>query len=229
MILRKWEDLPDFMRTEEVRPYYEVLKKKRVSLVLKRLIDLVGGVVLLVLLAIPMAIIAVMIKLDSEGPVFYRQERITTYGKHFRIHKFRTMVSNADKIGTAVTVGNDSRITKIGAKLRGCRLDELPQVLDLITGNMSFVGTRPEVVKYVEQYKPVYYATLLLPAGITSFASIKYKDENKLLKEGDDVDATYINKILPDKMRYNLKYLQRFRLRRDFSLMLKTVKEVFKR
>ena len=140
MVLRKWDDLPEFMKTEEVKPYYEALKKKRFSLVLKRAMDLVGGVVLLVLLAIPIAIIAVMIKLDSEGPVFYRQERITTYGKHFRIHKFRTMVSNADKIGTAVTVGNDSRITRIGAKLRGCRLDELPQVLDLITGDMSFVG-----------------------------------------------------------------------------------------
>ena len=154
MVLRKWEDLPEFMRTDEVRPCYEVLRKKRVSLFFKRTVDLVGGVVLLVLLAIPMAIIAVMIKLDSEGPVFYRQERITTYGKHFKIHKFRTMVSNADKIGTAVTVGNDSRITKIGAKLRGCRLDELPQVLDLISGDMSFVGTRPEAVKYVEKYKP---------------------------------------------------------------------------
>ena len=159
MILRKWEELPEFMRTDEVRPYYEVLNKRRGSLVLKRMMDLVGGLILLIILAIPMAIIALMIKLDSEGPVFYRQERITTYGKHFKIHKFRTMVSNADKIGTAVTVGNDSRITKVGANLRGCRLDELPQVLDLITGNMSFVGTRPEAVKYVEKYKPEYMAT----------------------------------------------------------------------
>ena len=141
MILRKWEDLPEFMRTEEVRPYYEILNKRRGSLVLKRMMDLVGGLVLLVLLAIPMAIIAVMIKLDSEGPVFYRQERVTTYGKHFKIHKFRTMVSNADKIGTAVTVGNDSRITRIGAKLRGCRVDELPQVLDLISGDSGIIGT----------------------------------------------------------------------------------------
>ena len=160
MVLRKWNDLPDFMRTEEVRPYYEVLKKKKLSLFFKRAVDFVGGLVLLILLAIPMAIIAVMIKLDSEGPVFYRQERVTTYGKHFMIHKFRTMVSNADKIGTAVTVGNDSRITRIGAKLRGYRLDELPQALDLISGNMSFVGTRPEAVKYVET---VSYTHLTLP------------------------------------------------------------------
>ena len=146
-MLKRWEDLPDFMRIDEVRPYYEVLKKRRGSLLLKRIMDLVGGVLLLIVLAIPMAVIAVMIKLDSEGPVFYRQERVTTYGKHFKIHKFRTMVSNADKIGTAVTIGNDSRITRVGAKLRGCRLDELPQVLDLISGDMSFVGTRPEAVR----------------------------------------------------------------------------------
>lgn len=141
MVLRKWEDLPDFMKTEEVKPYYEVLRKKKISLFFKRMVDLVGGAILLILLAIPMAIISVLIKLDSPGPVFYRQERITTYGKHFKIHKFRTMVSNADKIGTAVTVGNDSRITKIGAKIRGCRLDELPQVLDLISGDSGIIGT----------------------------------------------------------------------------------------
>ena len=223
MILRKWEDLPDFMRTDEVKPYYEVLKKKRIGLVLKRSMDLIGGVVLLVLLAIPMAIIAVMIKLDSEGPVFYRQERVTTYGKHFKIHKFRTMVSNADKIGTAVTVGNDSRITKVGAKLRGCRLDELPQVLDLISGNMSFVGTRPEAVKYVEKYKPEYYATLLLPAGITSEASIRYKDEAELLENAVDVDRVYIEEVLPGKMKYNLQSIKDFSFIGEIKTMFRTV------
>lgn len=223
MVLRKWDDLPEFMKTEEVKPYYEALKKKRFSLVLKRAMDLVGGVVLLVLLAIPIAIIAVMIKLDSEGPVFYRQERITTYGKHFRIHKFRTMVSNADKIGTAVTVGNDSRITRIGAKLRGCRLDELPQVLDLITGDMSFVGTRPEAVKYVEKYKPEYMATLLLPAGITSEASIRYKDEAELLEAADDVDRVYVEEVLPGKMKYNLESIRKFSAVSDIATMVRTV------
>ena len=223
MVLRKWDDLPEFMKTEEVKPYYEALKKKRFSLVLKRAMDLVGGVVLLVLLAIPIAIIAVMIKLDSEGPVFYRQERITTYGKHFRIHKFRTMVSNADKIGTAVTVGNDSRITRIGAKLRGCRLDELPQVLDLITGDMSFVGTRPEAEKYVEKYKPEYMATLLLPAGITSEASIRYKDEAELLEAADDVDRVYVEEVLPGKMKYNLESIRKFSVVSDIATMVRTV------
>lgn len=223
MILKKWDELPDFMRTEEVRPYYEALKKKKLSLVLKRLFDFVGGVVLFVLLVIPMAVIAVLIKLDSEEPVFYRQERVTTYGKHFKIHKFRTMVSNADKIGTVVTVGNDSRITKVGAKLRGCRLDELPQVLDLISGNMSFVGTRPEAVKYVEKYKPEYYATLLLSAGITSEASIRYKDEAELLEAADDVDKVYMEEVLPGKMKYNLESIKDFSFFGDIVTMFRTV------
>ena len=222
-MLKKWEELPDFMRIDEVRPYYDALQKKKLGMVLKRVMDLVGGLILLIILAIPMAIIAVMIKLDSEGPVFYRQERVTTYGKHFKIHKFRTMVSNADKIGTAVTVGNDSRITKVGDKLRGCRLDELPQVLDLISGDMSFVGTRPEAVKYVEKYKPEYMATLLLPAGITSEASIRYKDEAELLEAADDVDRVYVEEVVPQKMKYNLQSIMEFSFFADIATMFRTV------
>lgn len=222
-MLKKWETLPEYMQNDEVRFYYETLQKKKVSMFLKRVMDLVGGLILLILLAIPMIIISIMIKLDSEGPVFYRQERITTYGKHFKIHKFRTMVSNADKIGSTVTVGNDSRITKVGAKLRGCRLDELPQVLDLISGNMSFVGTRPEAVKYVKQYKPEYMATLLLPAGITSEASIRYKDEAELLDAASDVDKTYIEEVLPGKMKYNLDSIKNFSFFGDIATMFRTV------
>ena len=222
-MLRKWEELPDFMRTDEVRPYYKILQKKKFSLILKRAMDLLGGLILLIVLGIPMAIIATLIKLDSPGPVFYRQERMTTYGKKFRIHKFRTMVANADRIGTAVTVGNDSRITKIGAKLRGCRLDELPQVLDLISGNMSFVGTRPEAVKYIEKYRPEYFVTLLLPAGITSEASIRYKDEAELLDAADDVDRVYVEEVLPGKMKYNLESIKKFSFFGDIATMLRTV------
>ena len=222
-MLKKWEDLPDFIKNDEVRPYYDSLKRKKVSLILKRLFDLIGGLVLLCILAIPMLIIAAMIKLDSEGPVFYRQERITTYGKHFRIHKFRTMVNNADRIGSAVTVGNDSRITMVGAALRGCRLDELPQVFDLISGNMSFVGTRPEAVKYVERYKPEYMATLLLPAGITSEASIRYKDEAELLDAAEDVDRVYTEDVLPGKMKYNLESIRTFSFIKDIITMVRTV------
>lgn len=226
-MLKKWEKLPDYMKNDEVKPYYDILKKKKISLALKRAFDFIGGLVLLFLLAIPMIIIAIMIKLDSKGPVFYRQERVTTYGKHFRIHKFRTMVSNADKMGTAVTVNGDNRITKVGSRLRGLRLDELPQVLDLISGNMSFVGTRPEAVKYVEKYKPEYFATLLLPAGITSEASIRYKDEATLLDVADDVDRVYIEDVLPGKMKYNLEEIKKFSFLGEISTMFRTVFAVF--
>lgn len=214
------------MQTPEVRPYWDILNKKRGQLALKRAFDVTAGTALLLLLCPPMAVIAVMIKKDSEGPVFYRQERVTSYGRHFRIHKFRTMVSNADKIGAAVTVGNDSRITKVGAKLRGLRLDELPQVIDVIKGDMSFVGTRPEAVKYVEKYKPEYYATLLMPAGITSEASIRYKNEDKLLSVADDVDEVYLNDVLPDKMAWNLKSLKEFSFVGDLATMIRTVAAV---
>ena len=220
---KDWEELPDNMRTPEVRPYWEKLNSKRFQLSLKRAFDLEAALIMLIPLSVPMGIIAVAIKKDSEGPVFYRQERVTTYGKHFRIHKFRTMVSNADKIGSAVTVGNDSRITAVGSKLRKFRLDELPQLFDVIKGDMSFVGTRPEAVKYVDQYEPEYYATLLLPAGITSEASIRYKDEDKLLSNADDVDKVYMEKVLPDKMKWNLKSIEGFSFGGEILTMFRTV------
>lgn len=222
-MLKEWSKLPEYMQSPEVREYYEILQKRKVGLALKRLFDIAAALCILVLTFIPMAVIAVLIKLDTPGPVFYRQERVTTYGKKFRIHKFRTMVSNADKIGTAVTVGNDSRITRVGAKLRDCRLDELPQLLDVLSGNMSFVGTRPEATKYVEQYRPEYYATLLLPAGITSEASIRYKDEAKLLDAADNVDRVYIEKVLPGKMKYNLESIRHFSFWGEIATMFRTV------
>lgn len=228
-MLKKWDDLPDFMRIPEVKPYYEILNHKRGQLFLKRAFDVIAASILLILCAIPMAIIAIWINLDSEGPVFYRQERITTYGKHFKIHKFRTMVSNADKIGTAVTVGNDSRITKVGQKLRHVRLDELPQLIDVLQGTMSFVGTRPEAVKYVEKYQPEYYATLLMPAGITSEASIRYKDEDTLLNETDNVDRVYVERVLPAKMVWNLESIRRFHFLREILTMIRTVFAVLRK
>ncbi len=199
------------------------IRQKRGQLLLKRLFDCVVAIILLVILAIPMVIIAVWIKLDSEGPVFYRQERVTTYGRHFRIHKFRTMGSNADRIGSAITVGNDTRITKAGAKLRHLRLDELPQIFDVLQGTMSFVGTRPEAVKYVTRYKPEFFATLLMPAGITSEASIRYKDEDKLLYAATDVDKVYMEQVLPAKMVWNLESIRRFRFLREILTMFRTV------
>lgn len=222
-MLRDWNALPDFMRLPEVSPYYDSLQQKKFQLLLKQIFDYVVALFLFLILAIPMAILAVWIKLDSEGPVFYRQERVTTYGKRFRIHKFRTMVSNADTIGAAVTVSGDARVTKVGKKLRDLRLDELPQVFDVLQGNMSFVGTRPEAIKYVEQYKPEYFATLLLPAGITSEASIRYKDEAKLLDAADDVDKAYIEQVLPAKMKWNLRSIAQFSFTEDLATMFRTV------
>lgn len=222
-MLRRWDNLPDFMRTQEVRPYWEKLNKRRGQLVLKRNFDLVVAIMLLTILAIPMLLIAVMIKAEDGGPVLYRQERVTTYGKYFRIHKFRTMVSNADRIGTMVTTKSDIRITKVGKRLRSLRLDELPQVFDVIQGTMSFVGTRPEAVKYVESYKPEWMATLLMPAGITSECSIRYKDEDKLLDMADDVDKIYVEQVLPEKMKLNLESVRRFGFLKEILTMFRTV------
>ena len=222
-MLRKWDDLPDYMKCEEVRPYYDVLKKHQCSLLLKRIFDVFVALILLVILAIPMMVISVMIKTDSSGPIMFRQERVTTYGKRFRIHKFRTMVNHADKLGSGVTVENDIRITKMGNKLRNLRLDELPQLFDVLSGNMSFVGTRPESAKYVEQYLPEYYATLLLPAGITSEASIQYKDEAKMLESATDVDQMYLQNILPEKMKINLNGVLHFSLLNEARTMFRTI------
>lgn len=225
--MKSFDKLPKQFQCEEVKHYYDILSKKTGSLVLKRITDLIFAVILLVVLIIPIIIIAVAVKATSKGPVFYRQVRVTTYGKNFKILKFRTMVENADKIGSLVTTDSDSRVTKVGRFLRKYRLDELPQIFNVLSGSMSVVGTRPEVPKYVEQYKPEYFATLLIPAGITSLASIMYKDEEKLLSSEQDVDKVYIEKILPEKMKYNLQYTENFGFRSDLKLMLKTVKEVF--
>ncbi len=223
MRLKKWEQLPAEMQTDEVRKYYDILQKKKGSLFFKRMFDIVTSLILLVLLSPLFLLLAIAIKLDSKGPVFYRQERVTQNGERFRIHKFRTMVQNADKIGTAVTIDNDSRITKIGRKIRGLRLDELPQLFDVLNGNMSFIGTRPEVPKYVAKYSHEMMATLLLPAGVASLASILYKDEAELLDAADDTDKVYIEQILPAKMHYNLKSIEKFSFFGDIKIMFMTV------
>lgn len=228
MALRKWEDLPRFMQCEEVKEYYDILAKKKLSLKLKRVFDIVAGAGILIVTAIPMLIISIKIATESAGGVLYRQERITRYGKKFRIHKFRTMVANADKIGSAVTISGDSRITPTGAFLRKYRLDELPQVFDVLAGNMSFVGTRPEATKYVKKYTKGMRATLLMPAGITSEASIRYKDEAELLDAADDVDKVYVEKVLPEKMKYNLESIRKFSLWRELMTMIKTVLAVIR-
>lgn len=223
MMLKKWENLPENFKTDAVRKYYDSLKEKQVSLFFKRVFDILLSALMLIILSPIFLILAIVIKLDSKGPVFYRQTRVTTYGKEFKIFKFRTMVQNADKIGTQVTVSNDSRITKVGAFLRKCRLDEISQLIDVFRGTMTFVGVRPEVPKYVEHYTDEMLATLLLPAGITSKTSIYYKDENELLESAKDADSTYINEILPAKMKYNLNGLLEFGLLTDIKIMFMTV------
>ena len=229
MVLGKWEDLPQNMQTPEVRKYYDILAKHKAELVIKRAFDIIAAFLMLLIFAIPMAVIAVLIVLDSPGGVFYRQSRITANGQVFRIHKFRTMVANADKIGAQVTVGNDRRITKIGARLRKYRLDEMPQLFDVLSGSMSFVGTRPEVAKYVEKYTNEMMATLLLPAGITSEASIRFKSESELLDNAEDVDRVYTEEILPRKMYYNLRSLKKFTLFGELMTMIRTVLAVLGR
>lgn len=227
MWLKKWDELPEKMQIPEVREYYETLEKKKVSLFLKRCFDIVVALIMLVVLSPVFLILAIAIKIDSAGPVFYRQERVTQYGKVFRIFKFRTMVQNADK-GAHVTVGNDSRITRVGSVIRKYRLDEISQLLDVLRGTMSFVGTRPEAVRYVEQYTSEMMATLLLPAGITSEASIRYKDEDKLLATALSPEQVYVEKILPEKMKYNLDAIKQFSFLKDIGLMFQTVIEVLK-
>lgn len=227
MIFRKWEDLPEKMKTPAVKPYYDVLCSKRTSLACKRAFDIVVSAIMLVVLSPLFLLLSIAIKIDSKGPVFFRQVRITQYGREFRIHKFRTMVTDADKLGTQVTVGADPRITKVGSMLRGCRLDEIPQLIDILSGSMSFVGTRPEVPKYVESYTDEMMATLLLPAGVTSEASIRYKDEAELLDKADDVDKAYVDKVLPDKMKYNLKGIENYSFLGDIKMMFMTFFAMF--
>lgn len=222
MKLIKWEELPPEMQTAPVRKYYDILEKRKGSLIIKRIFDVVCSLLLLVLLSPVFLILAIAIKIDSPGPVFYRQERITQYGRTFRIHKFRTMVQNADK-GSQVTVNNDSRVTRVGHFIRSCRLDEIAQLFDTIKGDLTLVGVRPESPRYVAEYTDEMMATLLLPAGVTNLASIYYKDEAKLLDGVEDTDKVYIEKILPGKMYYNLKGIEQFSFWEDIKVMFMTV------
>ncbi|MCF2555878.1 sugar transferase [Faecalicatena contorta] len=226
--MRKWEQLPLDMQVEEVEDYYNILQQHKAGLVCKRIFDIIVATMLVVILSPLLIILSIIIKIDSPGPVMFRQVRITAYGREFKIFKFRTMVNNADKMGTQVTTKSDARITRVGKVLRGCRLDELPQLFNILTGEMSFVGTRPEVPKYVNEYTNEMKATLLLPAGVTSRASIEYKDEERLLEDADNADEVYINQVLPDKMKYNLEALKEFSFIADIKTMFATVLAVIK-
>lgn len=229
MLVKKWEKLPQNMQCDAVRPYYEKLRKKNFSLFWKRVFDIFVSSIMLILLSLLFIVLAIAIKIDSRGPVFFRQVRVTQYGKTFRIFKFRTMVNDAEKLGSQVTVGGDARITRVGRFIRKCRLDEVSQLIDVWRGTMSFVGTRPEVPKYVERYSDEMLATLLLPAGVTSLASIKFKDEDELLKDAENVDDVYVNEVLPKKMEYNLQSLEKYGFWRDIGTMFQTVGAILKR
>lgn len=232
MVLKKWDNIPEFMKNNEVEYYYNILKKKKISLLIKKIFDIFASLILLIILSPIILIFAIWIKLDSKGPIFYRQVRITRYGKEFKIFKFRTMVQNADKIGALVTIGNDPRITRVGNIIRKYRIDEIPQLINVLIGDMTFVGTRPEVKKYVDSYTNKMKATLLLPAGITSNASINYRNEDKVLKKyskkNKNIDDIYITKVLPDKMKYNLEDIEKFNLFRELGICINTIIKVIK-
>ena len=226
--MKKWENLPEYMKNEKVEYYYHILKRRQLELKIKRIFDIIVSLLLLILLSPLCIVLALFIKVDSKGAILFRQVRITQYGKCFRIFKFRTMVENAEQLGTQVTTQSDMRVTKIGKILRKYRLDEVPQLLNILLGDMTFVGTRPEVQKYVEQYTDEMKATLLLPAGVTSEASMKYKDEEDLLQSAQDADNIYVTKILPAKMNYNLKALENYSFWSDLRTMFLTIIEVVK-
>lgn len=218
-----WENLPENMKNEKVREYYNILQSKKYSLIFKRIFDLIFSIFFALISSPLMLIVAVIIKLDSPGKIIFKQKRVTEGGRVFEIFKFRTMVENAEKLGAQVTTGEDLRITKCGKWLRKLRIDEFPQIFNIIKGDLSFVGPRPEVVRYVKEYTPEMLATLLIPAGVTSTASILYKDEAKLLENAKNPDEVYIQEILPEKMKYNLDYIKKFGIIYDFKVIIKTV------
>ena len=225
--MRTEHQMPQFMKNHYTLEAVKVLEKKKVTLIFKRLFDICLSLILLVILSPVFLVLAICIKLEDGGPIFYRQQRITTYGRVFRIFKFRTMILNADKMGPLVTQDNDSRITKIGKKIRDFRLDEIAQLINVLIGDMTFVGTRPEVQKYVDAYSEEMMVTLLLPAGITSRSSIEFRNEadkiSKWIEQGFTADEAYIQKILPEKMRYNIDYISELSIAQDIKVMLQTV------
>lgn len=228
MLLIKWDKLPDYMKNEAVKEYYDILKQKKINLIIKRMFDIIISIFLLAVLSPILIILSILIKIDSKGEIFFRQQRITQYGKVFKIFKFRTMIKDAEKLGTQITVNNDNRITKIGKLLRKLRLDELPQLINILMGDMTFVGTRPEVKKYVDRYSDSMMATLLMPAGVTSLSSIMFRNEQALLDSCEDVDKMYIETILVKKMKYNLEYIKEFNFIYDMKIMFKTIFAVIK-
>lgn len=214
--------------TEEIN-FDAVLKGKKATLVFKRLFDICASIGGLLVLALPFCMVAIIIKLTSKGPVYFRQERVGKNGKTFRIYKFRTMTVNAEAQGMQITVGADRRITKIGQILRKTKIDELPQLINVLKGEMSFVGPRPEVPRYVELYSDYQKNILKIKPGITELASIVYRDENEVLAQSEDPEKTYIEEIMPKKIELNMEYMQKMSFWYDIKLIFKTFAAVVKR
>ena len=227
-MIPNWEKIPSDMKNDYVRKYYDIIMKKKKSLIFKRMFDIVASLIFLVILSPIMLIVAVLIKMSSKGKIIYKQKRITQYKKEFYIYKFRTMTDN-DKMKSSITCYNDPRITRIGKLLRKFRIDEFPQLFSVLKGDMSFVGTRPEVIDYINCYSDEMLATLILPAGVTSICSIKFREEEKYLKDSDDIFKTYVDCILPKKMVYNIEYLESFNFFYDIKIMFMTFFKVFLR
>lgn len=224
-----YQELPENMKNNEIKEYWGLLKTKRFSLALKRIFDIIVSLLILIVLSPFFLLLALAVKLDSKGPVFYRQVRVGRYNQDFKIFKFRTMVQDADRVGPPLTVGDDPRVTRVGRFIRKLRLDEFSQILNVLGGSMSLVGPRPEVRKYVDAYTPEYMATLLIRPGITASSSIAFKDEDKILNFGGDPERIYVEQILPPKMDLNLKYLRNIGLCNDIKVLFQTVGAVFLR
>lgn len=226
MRILPWDELPLYMQNDEVKKYYNNLVDKQGYLKIKRCIDIIVSILVLIILIPLFIIISILIKYDSSGPVLYKQKRVTQYGRIFHIYKFRTMIVNADS-GFQITQYNDSRITKIGKILRRYKLDELPQFYNVLTGSLTLCGTRPENPKFVNQYSNEMLATLLLPAGITSLTSIKFTNEALLIQDVNNFDEAYINYILPEKMKYNLQELEQLSFLQDIKILIATFLSLF--
>ena len=219
--MKAWNRIPEPIRSESSKPFYEIIKHKWFYRFIKRAFDIFASFILINFLFLPSLIIGLIIIFDSRGGMFFCQTRVGRYGKPFKIIKFRTMRKNSEG-DMHITHNNDSRITKIGKFLRKTHLDEFPQLLNVFVGQMSFVGTRPEVQFFVDQYKSEWYSTLLMRPGITSTASCSCDDEAKLMEE-DNANEVYMNKVLPYKMKFNLEDIQKMSIGRDIKILWNTV------
>ena len=206
-----------------------LMKKKKAALFFKRCFDITASFFGILFLLIPFAVVAVAVKCSSRGPVFFRQVRVGKNGRKFRIYKFRTMVADAEKKGMQITVGGDSRVTGIGRVLRKTKVDELPQLFNVFAGQMSFVGPRPEVPHYVDMYSDYQKNVLRIKPGITELASIVYRDENDVLAKSEDPERTYIEEIMPEKIKLNMQYMQKMNVFYDIYLIFRTFAAVLKR